>query len=175
MPNSIRHVVGGVIGLLAAPIIMLLLILGTERLARAFQLFRLEGSDRLVGILLMALAAAIVGVLVTPWVSPLASIVPGFLFCALTLLDVASRETVADIAGVLPDRQSFFFLDVLGFGTALVLGVVLLVASIPPSRWTGKPTASRPRPQPQYGPPPQQPQPQYGPPQPQPHYGPPPG
>jgi hypothetical protein len=169
MANPIRHLVGLIVGAVATPVILLLLIYGTDRLIRAFQIIDLESADRYVGALLIALAAAIVGVLVTPWVSPVGSLVPGLAFTGLGLLDLVSHETVADLADVFPDRASFSFLDLAAFGTFLLVGLVLVVASIPPSRWVVKrpgssgPAVATPAPVPQYGPPPQQ----YGPPHPQ--------
>ncbi len=142
MPNQIRHVVSGAIGVVLTPVILFLLMFGIAQLLEAFRTFDLSSADRYLGALLVALAAAGIGALVGSWLSPVGSLVAGVAFTGLGAVGVVSPSTSFDLADVFQaDLQSSLF-SILTTGTALLVGIVLLVASIPPSRW--KAPAGRP-------------------------------
>jgi hypothetical protein len=160
MPNGARHTLGAVAGLISTPVIAAALMFSTERFTRAFQTFLLHESGQWPAGAAVLVAGILMGVLVGSRISPLASLVPGVVFTAVGLLWlVAPRFALRHTVRVLPAELDRGYTVVGPYGVALVVGVLLLVASLFPSRWA----ARAPRPA---GVPPQQfggpPAPPYG-------------
>lgn len=141
----VRHLVGAGIGLVAVPVLVLL---STWSL-REQQLFSAEFS-RGHGVLMLVaflLLGGVAGVLCTGrLVSPLASLVSGGL---LFLLCCAFWLPYALLLGAQIDIEGWLGRGVGWTPTLLVLSVVLVVASVAPSRWRAKPPPNpQPRPLP---------------------------
>ncbi|MFI0357732.1 hypothetical protein [Actinomadura sp. 9N407] len=149
MSGGARHGIGVAIGLIVTPIIALCLFYGSER---AMLFVRTYGgqnwSERLVSLVLLLIAAVLLGLVMGSRVSPLASIVPGVVFTVLGLLwIVATSFTLRHVSGVLPREIDRGFMTVGAYGGLLIIGVALLVASVAPSRWRSARRAPRPAPQ----------------------------
>ncbi len=86
MPNETRHVVGGLVGLVASPVLLALVLFGWDHLLRAS----------------------------------------------------VARDLLVDVSELLPTRQDSTLVIFAANGFALLIGVLLLVSSIPPSRWRSR-------------------------------------
>jgi hypothetical protein len=136
MPNGVRHVLGLLAGLVLAPVTALGLLYGTERMQRIFQVYFFRPGTQWTPILLLTAVAVVLGVLVGSRLSPLASLVPGVLFGVPGLLwAVAPEWTLHHTARKLPGALDRGYQVVGPYGVLLVLGLLLLVGSVPPSRW----------------------------------------
>ncbi|GAA1542591.1 hypothetical protein GCM10009678_26330 [Actinomadura kijaniata] len=149
MSNGARHGLGAVVGLIATPVLAGTLMLGLERAVRYARTFELMSLERTAGLALLVAAAALVGLLAGSRLSPLASLIPGAAFSLHGLAWLLSPTIMLDIFGDLlpgPLNRGYLLLEPQGVGT--LLGVALLVASFPPSRWrsgrTGPPPAVPP-------------------------------
>ena len=141
----VRHLVGAGIGLVAVPVLMLLSTWAMrEQRLFAEEFSRAHGVLMLVAVLLLGAA---VGVLCAGrLVSPVASLVSGGL---LFLLCGAFWFPYVLLLGVQFDLEGWLGRAVGWTPTLLVLSVVLVVASVAPSRWRAKPPRSpQPRPLP---------------------------
>jgi hypothetical protein len=136
MQNGARHAVGAVIGLVVTPLLAAALMFSTERWTRVFRYFALDGADRWIAGAVVLFVAAVLGVLAGSRVSPLASLIPGVVFTIAGLLwMVAPRFTLENTSNKLPNTLDLGY-SVLGpYGFLLLVGVFLLVASLPRSRW----------------------------------------
>jgi hypothetical protein len=145
--QGVRHLLGAIAGAVLTPVIFLLILYGTDRLARAFQVFELDSAERYLGAFLVVLAAVAVGFLTTSLISPVGSLVSGLMFIGLGLWELVDTGSLFDVVQeVLPDRPERAFLTVSVLGMWLFIGVVLLVSSVSPSRWRSKSTPDRLRP-----------------------------
>ncbi|MGK5551272.1 hypothetical protein ACSNOI_06625 [Actinomadura kijaniata] len=139
MSNGARHGLGAVVGLIATPVLAGTLTLGLDRAVRSTRAFELTGAERYLGAALLVVAAALVGLLAGSRLSPLASLVPGLAFALHGLGWVLAPRTMFDISdSLVPEflARGYRFMEPLGVG--LLLGVALVVASLPPSRWRGR-------------------------------------
>ncbi|MFC6885855.1 hypothetical protein [Actinomadura yumaensis] len=144
MSNGARHVLGLLAGLAATPLIAFGLMFGTERATRYFRLF-LSGGDRWIAAAAFVGVAVVIGLLAGSRISPLASLVPGVLLASAGGLWVAApRWTGAHTVERLPDGLDAGYSIVGPYGVLLVLGVVLIVASLPPSRWRARTAGQAP-------------------------------
>ncbi|TYB48361.1 hypothetical protein [Actinomadura chibensis] len=172
MSNGARHGLGVVIGLIVTPVIAACMAYGTMKLGQFARILAYQGSDRWVGGGLVLVAAVLIGLVAGSRVSPLASLIPGFVFTVIGLLWVFSPRWAFQHAGrdIIPDRIGDGYLTLSAFGVFLLLGVGLLVASAAPSRWRAQagvahragPRFGGPPPAPM-GPPPMHPQPMHQP------------
>ncbi|WP_067825172.1 hypothetical protein [Actinomadura kijaniata] len=148
MSNGARHGLGAVVGLIATPVLAGTLMLGLERAARYARTLELMSLERTAGLALLVAAAALVGLLAGSRLSPLASLIPGAAFSLHGLAWLLSPTIMLDILDLLPKplNRGYLLLEPQGVGT--LVGVALLVASFPPSRWrsgrTGPPPAAPP-------------------------------
>lgn len=140
MSNGARHGLGVVIGLVVTPIIAACMTYGTTKLSQFARLFAFHGSDRWVGIGVMLIAAVLIGLVAGSRVSPLASLVPGFVYTAIGLLWVLAPRWVFRHSGrdTLPDQLGYGYLTLAPLGVFLLVGIGLLVASLAPSRWRAR-------------------------------------
>ncbi|MBE1533762.1 hypothetical protein [Actinomadura algeriensis] len=158
MSNGARHAIGLVIGLVAAPLIAAGLLYGLYQMGRSAGRVAATfggdaGSERWIGAALLLGTAVLLALAVAPRVSPLASLIPGVLCTALGgvwIVDpgwVLRQDVLHDL---LPEQLEMPYIGVAGpYGVFLLLGLLLLVASLMPGRWTGRAAAPQPM-----GPPP---------------------
>ncbi|WP_121433702.1 hypothetical protein [Actinomadura pelletieri] len=150
--------IGVMIGLIVTPLVALGLTYGTDRIRLSTRvvvatLGRSNGSsDKWVGALLLLAVAVVLGLLVASRVSPLASLVPGVAFTGLGLLWLldpgwAVRHPSGD---TLPNELVIPYMTLGMYGLYLVIGVLLVAASVVPSRWQARAVGAAPR----YGGPP---------------------
>ncbi|MGP4021705.1 hypothetical protein [Actinomadura sp. 3N407] len=143
MSNGARHGLGVLIGVVVTPIIAVCLMYGTMKLGRLTRTLDLAGSDRWVGGAVLLVAAVLIGLVAGSRVSPLASLVPGFVFGVAGVLWLAApRWTLTNTGRDLLPRDLWFGYTLLGpYGIFLVLGIGLTVASVAPSRWKARTAA----------------------------------
>lgn len=143
MNNSARHVLGAVLGLIAAPLAVGLVMWGMHEASTTTRL-ALETSWS--GVAAIVVGAALLGVLVGGRISPLASLIPGVIFTVIGLLWAVSAREAFDLAEELPRSIRNEVLTWGISGLFLMLGVLLVAASVPPSRWRAvQPAAAGPR------------------------------
>lgn len=133
MNNAARHALGLVAGVVAAPVVLVLWCYGTMDVARGYQT---QFGASAPGLAALAAGAVALGVLCGSRVSPLGSLVPALVFLgfgALWAVDpyMASRHAF----DLLPEDLRLGLLTLSSTGIALGVGVLLLVASVPVSRW----------------------------------------
>ncbi|MFA1551713.1 hypothetical protein [Actinomadura chokoriensis] len=152
MSNGARHGLGVVAGLVLTPVITLCLMYGVGRLriVYSFGIVRFQsyyGKELWIGLAVIAVAAVLLGLLTGSRLSPVASLLAGAVYTAIGLIwlmwprwaithpddDVLPRDLEAGY-GMLGPVGVFF-----------ILGVLLLVASLAPSRWKARtPAGSAP-------------------------------
>ncbi|MEU8804498.1 hypothetical protein [Spirillospora sp. NPDC048819] len=147
MSNGARHGLGALIGVVLTPVIAACLLYGAGELQRVARYslgsFRsYHGSDLWIGTGLMLVTAILVGLVVGTRVSPVASLIPGAVFAGIGVLWVVDplwmlRNTSRD----LPDTLAHGYMMFGPYGLFLLLGGVLLVASVAPSRWKSRTAA----------------------------------
>ncbi|MEU4548612.1 hypothetical protein [Nonomuraea dietziae] len=139
-----RHVTGAVIGLAALPFVYYLTEAGAAGLRSGYAL---QQPDP-VGPAGLGAAVAVSGALAcAPRLSPLAALVCGLPLTLLGLLFAAAPESAARAVGALP-AMDLLAGAALGSGTAeppgllpgvtglyLVIGGLLVLSALPPSRW----------------------------------------
>ena len=143
MPNGARHILGAAIGLILTPVTAAGLMFGTERLYRGLTAFQLDDSHYRMGGLVLAGTALLLGVLVGSRISPLASLIPGVAFSTIGVLWLLAPRWTADktigrSADLLPGVLARGYRDIGPSGPLLILGVLLLVASLFPARWAAR-------------------------------------
>ncbi|MGI5165053.1 hypothetical protein ACQEU3_11920 [Spirillospora sp. CA-253888] len=145
MSNGARHGLGVLLGLIAAPLLALGLAVGMDRLFQAMR-YSASTADRYSwAAVLLALGLA-AGLLAGSRLSPLASLLPGLLLSGLGLLWLLAFRRMAELSEPLPDEVSRAFLNIGGMGAMMVVGALLVAASLSPSRWKGRrPAAAQPR------------------------------
>jgi hypothetical protein len=145
--NGVRHLIGAGAGVLAVPLIGTGLAYGdVERFNTAPQI-----SVDVLAMAAFAGALVLIGVLAGSRVSPMASLLPGLVFTGAAGAVIGRLYTYGDMRlwnelvppGYLPYYEPFLA------RWALVAGLVLLVASLFPSRWRARPARSTPPPPPE--------------------------
>ncbi|WP_336214223.1 hypothetical protein [Nonomuraea sp. LPB2021202275-12-8] len=147
MTNGVRHVLGIVAGLLLPPLIAAGLIYGVAELTVTVQrasAFSWTGAGLLVasGVALAFLAGS--------RLSPVASLLGGLMFAllgSLPLLEVLSGLRILP-QNILPGLLDVGFRGLAYQGILLAIGVMLIVASLFPSRWRARPALGAPAPGP---------------------------
>ncbi|TDC68798.1 hypothetical protein E1200_10610 [Actinomadura sp. GC306] len=184
MSNGARHGLGVLVGLVVTPIIALCMMYGVDRLGRTMRVYLFSGNDKYLGAAVLLVAALLLGLVVGSRVSPLASLIPGAGYTAIGLVWLLAPRWAFEHAGrdILPREMWGGYATLAPLGIFLLIGVVLLVASLAPSRWKaarpaagygappapmgppmhGAPAHMGPPPAPQYGQPQWQGAPQYG-------------
>ncbi|HEY8482312.1 MAG TPA: hypothetical protein VIL71_21000 [Spirillospora sp.] len=145
MSNGARHGLGALVGLVATPVVAACLMAGTGRLGRSARLFMID-DGRWPAAAVLLLAAVVLGLVVGSRVSPLASLIPGVVYTFVGLLWLAApRWAVQNTTGRLPARLGLGYEALAAYGVFLVLGVALVAASLPSSRWRAAVPAGAPR------------------------------
>ncbi|NVI87936.1 hypothetical protein, partial [Actinomadura sp. BRA 177] len=148
MSNGARHGLGVVAGLVAVPAIAACLLYGTDRLrlvlsfgAARFQSY--HGKELWIGAAFFIVAALVMGLVTGSRLSPLASLIPGAVFTAVGLVWFASPRWAITHSGrdLLPDNVGIAYTTFGSMGIFFLLGVMLIVASLAPSRWKARTAA----------------------------------
>ncbi|CNF54915.1 Uncharacterised protein [Mycobacterium tuberculosis] len=149
MSNGARHGLGVVAGLVLAPIIAVCLMYGTNKLRMVmtfgYTRFRsYHGEELWIGVGLILLAAILLGLLTGSRMSPVASLIPGAAFTIVGVIWFASPAWAVQHSGRdVMTREMYYGYTTLGsVGILFLLGVLLLVASLPPSRWKSRAAAA---------------------------------
>ncbi|MEJ2578745.1 MAG: hypothetical protein P8Z68_06550 [Kineosporiaceae bacterium] len=142
MRGWVRHLWGALYGILLAPVAVAGLAYGVAAATRGSAGPSIS-TDDLVGIGVIAVGGLLLGIAVGSRISPLASLVPGLTLATLGALWVVAPawslkhlswpEGILD--GSLADRSSWGHAAMGASGALTLLGVLLLVASLPSSRW----------------------------------------
>ncbi len=133
MNNAVRHTLGFFAGLVALPGVLLPLCYGSVQITRDYQALAKPSAT---GIAAVLGAGLILGVLCGSRVSPLGSLVPGAVFLLYGVAwSVDPYAMSGSVVDPLPDELRRGLLELTSLGVVLVLGVLLVVASVPPSRW----------------------------------------
>ncbi|MBC6458141.1 hypothetical protein [Actinomadura sp. HBU206391] len=152
MSNGARHTIGAVVGLIATPLLAVALFFGAERSLRFFRYYALDDASRWTGGAAILFAAVVLGLVAGSRVSPLASLIPGAVYFTVGALWVlAPRFTLEHTSRKLPDTLDRGYSVFGSYGMILLLGGLLVAASLPPSRWAAR--TPRPAPRPGGGPP----------------------
>ena len=142
MSNSARHWWGVLVGLILAPAIAAALAYGTWRTLSGGQQFGPTSTEYRIGLASLALTAVVLGFAVGSRLSPIASLIPGGVLTALGGVWAASPTWAAKhTAGKLPDsldKLDAGYQSVGSTGVLLMLGLVLLIASMFPARWRAR-------------------------------------
>lgn len=146
MSNGARHGLGVLAGIVAIPALSALLIFGAHRMnqqqnevSRTFK----DGSvtDGLIILGLLAAGGLVVALLCGSRLSPLASLIAGAPLLGYgAFWAVRPMQATKNLAD-LPGGKGKYSVDVLftaHTGMLLLLGVVLVIASFPPSRWRSR-------------------------------------
>lgn len=148
MSNGTRHLLGAIAGIVAIPVVSALVFGGLSLTLEVYSRFTL-GGPLYVATAVVAVGAVVVALLVGTRVSPLASLIPGLVFTGAAGVAAAAPRTFFSVLRELPSPEVHVG-EHLGFtpftaasngvstGAVLLVGVVLLAASVAPSRWRGK-------------------------------------
>ncbi|MFE9104636.1 hypothetical protein [Actinomadura geliboluensis] len=148
MSNGARHGLGVLVGLVVTPAIAACLMYGTNKLRLVltlgyarFQSY--HGKEMWIGAGLVLLVGIMLGLVSGSRLSPLASLVPGALFTVVGLIWFASPRWAVLHPGpdVLPRDLGLGYTTLGSLGVFFMLGVMLLVASLAPSRWKARTSA----------------------------------
>ncbi|MBO2451997.1 hypothetical protein J4573_33265 [Actinomadura barringtoniae] len=150
MSNGARHGLGVVVGLIATAVIYAGLLFGTERVLRNRQITLVQfrdkiGSEGIVAIVVFFVVAAVIAILVGSRISPVASLIPGLALTLYGLPWLIKPVWTADKMPDLPDKYDLANLTLSPMGIPLLIGLILLLASVIPSRWrpSGAPVAAQ--------------------------------
>jgi hypothetical protein len=142
MSNSARHWWGVLAGLILAPAIAAALAYGTWRTLSGAQQFGPTSTEYRIGLGSLALTAVVLGFAVGSRLSPIASLIPGGVLTVLGGVWAASPSWAAkNTAGKLPDSMDKLdagYQNVAATGVLLMIGLVLLIASLFPARWRAR-------------------------------------
>lgn len=147
MSNGTRHLLGAIAGIVAIPVVSALVFGGLSLVLRAYSTFAL-GTNLYTAGAAVVVGAVVVALLAGTRISPLASLIPGLVFTAAGALAVVAPRTSFSIASHVPSGRislgpslvvspTLIVQNALSSGAFLLVGVVLLVASMAPSRWRG--------------------------------------
>ncbi|MFA1539664.1 hypothetical protein [Actinomadura monticuli] len=148
MSNGARHGLGVVAGVVLTPVVMLCLMYGAGklRIVYSFGIVRFQsyhGKELWIGLAVLAVAGVLLGLLAGSRLSPVASLVAGAFYAVIGLIWLMSPRwaiTHPDIDS-LPRDLRYGYTMLGPVGVFFVLGVLLLVASLAPSRWKARAAA----------------------------------
>lgn len=138
MSNGARHAIGAVCGIVGIPAIFMLLGFGTAQMFKAREI-ALENfaappsAEVLTGLGPLLAAAIVIGILTSSRLSPLASLLPGIAFLALGIALAFGSSLALDATYALPFESALTTLGTMG--VPMLIGAILLVGSVFPSRW----------------------------------------
>ncbi|GAA3760405.1 hypothetical protein HDA32_004829 [Spinactinospora alkalitolerans] len=129
MSNGLRHAIGAVVGLAVTPLVVLAMGWGGTRLEIALARFDMSVGTVLPGLAVVLVLGIVLGLVSGSRVSPLASLIPGAVLSLWGVL--GSLEPTAGLSmAVVP--LEYFAPHVSSY---VLVGGLLLAASLPPSRW----------------------------------------
>jgi hypothetical protein len=136
MSNGARHVLGLVVGVVITPLTAVALMFGTGQSSKFLAYLAYDRVEQIPACTALVVSAVLLGLASGSRISPLASLVPGAAYALTGLAWVVSPESrVAAEADLLPGTLGRGYLALGGYGIFLMLGFLLLAASLPPSRW----------------------------------------
>jgi hypothetical protein len=157
MKTRTRHLLGLILGIIATPVLFAALTGGVVLAGRGGIGFDVKASFGALGI-----AALLVAILAAPRVSPIASLIAGLAFAGLaSLVVVPGADPVGRMRALLPSTDismghgpalPFNSVSgaVLATGAYALVGALLVLASLAPSRWRARPvTLPEPLPEPE--------------------------
>ncbi|WP_026341011.1 hypothetical protein [Actinomadura atramentaria] len=141
MPNGARHALGALVGIAATGVAFGLLLFASDRAMRIYRYWVMGGDDKASVILPLLAVGVLLGLAAGSRLSPLASLIPGVVYTLIGLFAVLSPQNATkfghDVLG--SGRIQNAYLTVTSTGLLLVVGALLIVASLPPSRWRALP------------------------------------
>ncbi len=139
-PNSRRHVLGLLTGLVATAVIAGGLMYSVDRQELAARSLQLTGSDHWTAVSLIVVAGLVIALLSGSRLSPLASLLPGLVFAAIGGIRAASPTWTGDhtLVNALPAALRAGYQAYAGSGLFLMIGVAMVGASLFPSRWRAR-------------------------------------
>jgi hypothetical protein len=142
MSNGARHGWGVLTGLILTPALAAALAYGTWRTLSGWQQFGPASAEYRIGLASLAVTAVVLGFALGSRLSPLASLIPGLVLTALGGVWAASPTWAAKhTVGKLPDSLDKLDAGYQSIGTTgvlLMVGIVLLFASLFPARWRAR-------------------------------------
>lgn len=148
MSNGARHGLGVLIGLVLTPVTALCLLYGGSRLRMiyvySFARFQgYHGKELWITIAVFLAATVLLGLAAGSRLSPVASLVPGAVYTVIGVIWFVSPRWALSHpgAGVLPRDLDRGYAMLGPSGVFFLLGVLLLVASLAPSRWKARAVA----------------------------------
>ncbi len=134
--RTIRHVVGAIIGIVISPLAVAAFAYPAYRHGDRFSPLLLGDGRQLVVAAAMVACGIVLGLSAGSRVSPLASLIPGVILTGFGLVWALQPSWVVHrtLRGV-PDQFNAAYQAQAASGLLLMLGALLLVASIWPSRW----------------------------------------
>lgn len=150
MKTRTRHLLGLLLGIVAAPVLFALITAGVTLAGRGGEVFSIRASLAVLGV-----AALVTVILAAPRVSPIASLISGLALAGLASLVAVPGATpgpwlqrylpATDVgfgraAAALPLDLSA--VAVLGTGAYALAGGILILASLAPSRWRSRPVTA---------------------------------
>lgn len=154
MGNGTRHLFGALAGVVAIPVLFALLGGGLGYIGRGYEVYARDPTPLYLAAALTVIAAVIAALLAATRISPLASLIPGLALLVLGGGGVAAPSTIVRLLhDVLTSRVSVGGWgmniplgvaagDALIGGGYLLVGALLLIASLAPSRWRGGTSAA---------------------------------
>lgn len=127
-----RHLLGALIGLLGAPLVLLLWAVGIVRVQRGYVLLKFDFGTAGVGLLLILLSGLVLGLIVAARrVSFLATLIAAVPMLAAVVVELATPgELFALVPGSGPVNRGLLTVLSTG-GEALIAGLLLIVTIIP--------------------------------------------
>lgn len=152
MNLAARHALGALAGVVAAPLIAGCLAYSVDRLRRSVagglgaSIDGASVSPDWTGFAVLLAGAAVIGLVVTARLSALASLIPGVLMTAVGVLWVTKTLWMVQhgTPDIVPDDFFIGYTNMAANGTFTIIGVALVVASLPPGRWRGQTAARTP-------------------------------
>lgn len=139
MSNRARHWWGFLLGLILVPAIAAALAYGTWRTLSGAQQFGPTSTEYRIGIGSLAISAVVLGIVIGSRLSPFTSLIPGLVLTVLGVAWAASPTWARDhTGGKLPnslDKLDAGYQTVGATGVLLMIGLILLFASLFPARW----------------------------------------
>ncbi|MQA87997.1 MAG: hypothetical protein GEV03_26095 [Streptosporangiales bacterium] len=148
-----RHLVGLILGIVLAPVLLYGAAWGSSHVLQAAARLAVN-RETVLGIGALLLVGVVVGALTSMrWLSPVGALVAGLFYLGLTVAFLADFRVVGDLF-----PRGVLVLSFIGTGGVALLGAILVVSAMSPTRW--RPVRVAAEPDPGYLQPP--PMPQFG-------------
>jgi len=132
MSGGLRHGVGAAYGVALLLLVPLVLGTGMGWLYRGIMTFQFAQWQPLAGVVLVVAGAVLLGLAAAPWMSPLAGLISGALF---TLYGFGQLVFFGAGGGLGPLLQIDPMWQSAGMAMYLLIGPLLLMTAVWPSRW----------------------------------------